>query len=67
METFATSPSSIWSRRPRQTFLAGTEVLDPQYTPMIRVAAAFEGHFRPTMVTDGTGALADDLAEDLAV
>ena len=67
METFATLPSSIWSRRPRQTFLAGTEVLDPQYTPMIRVAAAFEGHFRPTMVTDDSGALADDLAEDLSV
>ncbi len=67
METFATSPSSIWSQRPRQTYLAGTEVLDPQYTPMIRVAAAFEGHFRPTMVTDESGALADDLAEDLSV
>ena len=67
METFATSPSTIWSRRPRQTYLAGTEVLDPQYTPMIRVAAALEGHFRPTMVTDESGALADDLAEDLSV
>ena len=30
-------------------------------------AAAFEGHFRPTMVTDESGALADDLAEDLSV
>ncbi len=67
METFATSPSSIGSRRPRQTYLAGTEVLDPQYTPMIRVAAAFEDHFRPTMVTDESGALADDIAEDLSV
>jgi radical SAM superfamily enzyme YgiQ (UPF0313 family) len=66
METFATSPSGIWSRRPRQTYLAGTEALDPQYTPMIRVDAAFEGHFRPTMVTDESGALSDDLAEDLS-
>ena len=67
METFATSPGSIGSKRPRQTYLAGTEALDPQYTPMIRVAAAFEGHFRPTMVTDESGALADDVAEDLLV
>ncbi len=53
--------------RARQTYLAGTEVLDPQYTPMIRVAAAFENHFQPTMVTDESGAMADDLAEDLSV
>ncbi len=67
METFATSPSGIGTQRPRQTYLAGTEALDPQYTPMIRVAAAFEDHFRPTMVTDESGALADDLAEDLSI
>ena len=67
METFATSPSDIWSQRPRQTYLAGTEVLDPEYTPMIRVDANFEDHFRPTMVTDENGPLSVDLAEDLSV
>ena len=59
------------TQRPRQTYRAGTKALDPRYTPVISVAAAFEGHFRPTMVTDESGALAgalaDDLAEDLSV
>ena len=67
METFASSPNGIGSQRPRQTYLAGTEVLDPEYTPMIRVDANFEDHFRPTMVTDENGPLSVDLAEDLSV
>ena len=67
METFATSPVRTSLRRPRQTYLGTTEFLDPQYTPMIRVAASYEEHFRPTMVTDETGKLAQDLAEDLLV
>ena len=67
METFASSPNGIGSQRPRQPYLAGTEVLDPEYTPMIRVDANFEDHFRPTMVTDENGPLSVDLAEDLSV
>lgn len=67
MGTFATSPVRTSLRRPRQTYLGTTEFLDPQYTPMIRVAASYEEHFRPTMVTDESGKLAQDLAEDLLV
>jgi hypothetical protein len=33
---------------------------------MIRVAAQFAEHFRPTMLTDAEGELAEDVAEDLA-
>ena len=49
----------------RRTYIATTEFLDPQYTPILRVAARFENYFRPTMVTDETGGLASELAEDL--
>ena len=66
METSATSPGRLALRRPRQTYLGTTEFLDPQYTPMIRVAAAYEDYFRPTMVTGEDGRLAEDLAPDLA-
>jgi hypothetical protein len=30
------------------------------------VATRYERHFRPTLVTDATGALAEDVAADLA-
>jgi hypothetical protein len=62
----ASSPLQKPFRRTGQTYFGPTETLDEQYTPMIRVAALYEEHFRPTMVTDATGGLAEDLAEDLA-
>ena len=62
----ASSPLQKPFRRTGQTYFGPTETLDEQYTPMIRVAASYEEHFRPTMVTDTTGGLAEDLAEDLA-
>ncbi len=60
-----TSPLPRRFRGDRRTHIGTTEFLDPQYTPIMRVAAAYETHFRPTMVTGETGALADALAEDL--
>jgi hypothetical protein len=65
-ETFASSPTRIGRRGPRPTWHASSEILDPQYTPMIRLAARYRDHFRPTMVTDADGALAGDVAADLA-
>jgi hopanoid C-2 methylase len=66
MESFASSPGRFHRRDPRQTYFGPTEVLDPLYRPAMRVAARYEGHFRPTLVTDATGALAEDVAVDLA-
>ncbi len=62
---FVTSPRRIPLRRFPRTYISTTEILDPQYRPIIRVAAPYEGHFKPTMVTDADGCLAGDLAEDL--
>jgi len=61
----ASSPSTLFGRRPRQTFVASTETLDSLYVPFMRVPSKFEDHFRPTMVTDGDGQLAVDIAEDV--
>jgi hypothetical protein len=66
MESFASSPGRFHRRDPRQTYFGPTEVLDPLYRPAMPVAARYEGHFRPTLVTDATGALAEDVAVDLA-
>jgi hypothetical protein len=65
MESFATSPGVPWRRGPRQTYFGPTETLDPLYRPMMRVAASYETYFRPTMITNRAGVLAEDVAEDL--
>jgi len=65
MESFASSPRRFRRRDPRRTYFGPTEVEDPLYRPLIRLPARYEGHFRPTMVTDASGALACDVAEDL--
>ena len=62
----ASSPLQNPFRRSGQTYFGPTETLDPLYTPAIRMPEAYRGHFRPTRVTDGSGGLAEDLAEDLA-
>jgi hypothetical protein len=64
--TLASAPKQVFARSPRQSFHAPSEPLDAQYKPMIRVAAQFAEHFRPTMLTDAEGELAEDVAEDLA-
>ncbi|HEX9646166.1 MAG TPA: radical SAM protein [Alphaproteobacteria bacterium] len=64
-ETFASSPLRLRLRRPRRTYLASTEELDPLYRPFMRLPARFEAYFRPTMVSDAHGALHDDVADDV--
>jgi len=65
------TPGPVWQaasmlrrRRPR-THVSTTERLDPVYTPVMRIAPAFAGHFQPTMVTDAAGELDPALADDL--
>jgi len=62
----ASAPFEMPWRRNRPTFYGPTETLDPQYTPMMRVAETYRDYFRPTMVTDAAGNLAPELIEDLA-
>ena len=59
------NPTSLFARRAPRTHVSTTERLDPVYTPVMRVGAEFERHFRPTLVTDETGALNPALADDL--
>jgi len=60
-----TAPSMrrLWERRAPRTHVAGTEPLDAVYAPAFRVDSRYERHFRPTMLTDGRGAIADDVRE----
>jgi hypothetical protein len=48
-----------------RTHISSTEPLDPLYKPAFAVDARYADHFRPTMVTDGEGQLAEALREDL--
>ena len=52
-----------WPTRNRRTYVATTEPLDRAYTPAFPVAAQYEGHFAPTMVTDAAGRLTAEMAE----
>jgi len=52
-----------WPARNRRTYVATTEPLDRTYTPAFPVAAQYQGHFRPTMVTDAAGRLAAEMSE----
>ena len=61
----ASSPFQSPFRRYPPTYFGPTEELDIQYTPMMRVESRYTDHFRPTMVTNESGGLAKDLAEDL--
>ena len=55
-----------WRRAARRrTHLTTTEPLDSLYTPAFRVDGRYEPYFRPTMITDASGALNEALAEDL--
>lgn len=50
--------------RPRpRTFISSTEPLDHMYTPAFRVESRFASYFKPTMVTDQSGQLHEDLIE----
>ncbi|HEU4478904.1 MAG TPA: radical SAM protein [Pyrinomonadaceae bacterium] len=54
-----------WLRhRPKpRTYISSTEPLDHMYTPAFRVESRFESYFKPTMVTDKSGELHQDLID----
>lgn len=54
-----------WLRhRPKpRTYVSSSEPLDHMYTPAFRVDSRFESYFKPTMVTDKSGALHKDLID----
>jgi hypothetical protein len=66
LPSVASSPLSPWLRRPPQTYYAPTEHLDGFYQPAMPVRADLERYFRPTLITDSDGRIAEDVAADLA-
>jgi len=66
LPSFASSPFSSRLRRPPQTYYAPTEHLDGFYQPAMPVRADLERYFRPTLITDSNGRIAEDVAADLA-
>lgn len=56
-----TSFGWIKNRPKPRTYVSTTEPLDHMYTPAFRVDSRFESYFKPTMVTDKSGALHEDL------
>ncbi|CAN5474300.1 hypothetical protein BH20ACI3_BH20ACI3_01690 [soil metagenome] len=53
----------IKARAKPRTFISSTEPLDHMYTPAFRVDSRFESHFKPTMVTDKSGQLHQDIIQ----
>jgi hypothetical protein len=66
LPTVASSPYSARLRRPPQTYHAPTEHLDAFYQPAMPVRNDLQQYFRPTLITDSEGRIAEDVAEDLA-
>jgi hypothetical protein len=64
--TTAFRQSSFLRRSPQRTHVSTTEILDPVYKPAFPVKACYEDYFKPTMLTDLSGRLVEELAEDLA-
>ena len=67
----ATAPTNIGSVlmsrfKYKRTYLSTTEALDPAYTPAFQIDPRYESYFKPTMLTDSQGNLAEALHEDLA-
>ena len=64
----ATSPTSVGApsaRGRRRTYLSTTEILDAVYNPAFRVESRYESYFKPTMITDESGELAEDVADSV--
>jgi hypothetical protein len=59
----APSPRRLWEARARRTHVAGTEAPDAVYRPAFRVDARYERYFKPTMLTDAQGRIAEDVCE----
>jgi hypothetical protein len=53
--------------RPKRTYIGSTEPLDSSYYPAFRVDSRYESYFQPTMLTDHTGKLNEDLERDILV
>jgi hypothetical protein len=60
-----TAPSArrLWEARARRTHVAGTEAPDAVYRPAFRVDGRYERYFKPTMLTDARGRIAQDVCE----
>lgn len=63
--TLMTSTAALgWIKKGRtRTYVSTTEPLDDAYTPAFRVDSRYRSYFQPTMVTDKTGHLADELID----
>ena len=63
--TLMTSTTALgWMKKARtRTYVSTTEPLDDSYTPAFRVDSRFQSYFQPTMVTDKTGNLAEELID----
>lgn len=64
--------SSDWlgliSKRKRfRTHISTSEILDDIYKPAFRVDYRYKDYFKPTMVTDESGRLCEELTEDLII
>lgn len=55
----------LFKPRAARTHISSTDLLDVVYAPARRVDSRYESWFRPTAITDGAGALNEDLAADL--
>ena len=63
-----TAPSAFFrSARcsPRRTHVSTTEILDPVYAPAFPIDPRYQSYFQPTMLTDKSGEVTDELVEDL--
>jgi hopanoid C-2 methylase len=67
---YETTTMGPWNRLTsggrRRTHVTTTESLDTTYTPAFRIPSRYARHFAPTMVTDATGGLTEELAEAAA-
>jgi hypothetical protein len=63
LTTSFTSLGWIKARPKPRTFISSTEPLDHMYTPAFRVDSRFESYFKPTMVTDESGQLHQDIIQ----
>jgi len=66
----ATARGSWRRSRPAEsprTYLATTERLDSTYTPAFPVESRYAHYFKPTMLTDDSGQISEDLADDLLI
>ncbi|HSM19610.1 MAG TPA: radical SAM protein [Hyphomicrobiales bacterium] len=64
-QTTASGPTRLHFNRQRQTFLAGTEIPDPQYTPAMRLPERYRSYFEPTRIIDAEGGLDEAVMADL--